>query len=214
MRADLSRMIKNWELSGQGDGTLTNESALDDGSTDDDDATEGGTTPVAEASPTAKPSFGELSNRTAAAMECRGNFLGGKPSYLLIFWELADKYQLLDSTLQRLDRAAVAGADEVLPVYNIRRPSPGESDSNVDSTATLSMFSSEFHTQARLTNTINRRSDLIDQLRSYRVSLHRAAADDVEKKFWENEIVVLEKEIAANDAEQRRIERKINNNSY
>jgi hypothetical protein len=131
-----------------------------------------------------------------------------------MFWELADKYQLLASTMQRLDRAAVASADEVLPVYNIRRPSPGESDSNIDSTATLSMFSSEFHTQARLTNTINRRSDLIDQLRSYRVSLHRAAGDEIEKKFWENEIAVLEKEIETNDAEQRRIERKINNNSY
>lgn len=204
-------MIKKWELSGQGDGTLTTDSSFDDGLSDDEDVT-----PVGITTPTAKPAFGELSNRSAAAMECRANFLGGKPSYLLMFWELADKYQLLDSTMQRLDRAAVGGADEVLPVYNIRRPSPGESDSNVDSTTNLSTFTTEFHTHARWTNAINhamnRRSELTDQLRSYRLSMHRAPPD--EKKFWEDEIAVLEKEIATNDAEQRRIERKINNESY
>jgi hypothetical protein len=204
MRADLSRMIKNWELSGQGDGSLTNEAVVDDTS-EDGSSTTSHVTPT-----TGKPSFGALDNRTNAAMDCRASFLGGKPSYLLMFWELADKYQLLASTLQRLDRAAVAGGDEVQPVYKIARPSPVESDNTADNN--LSTFTAQFQAHTAVQNAVNRRSDLLDQIRSYRVNLRRCPAD--EKEFWVEEIRALEKEVEENDAVRRRIERKINHKLY
>ena len=48
--------------------------------------------------------FGSLSTRSECAMQNQTAFLNGKPSYLLYyFWELADRNQLLLSSLQRLD---------------------------------------------------------------------------------------------------------------
>jgi hypothetical protein len=207
MRADLSRMIKNWELSGQGDGALMAENVVD-GSTVDDDEQSGSR---GQPSPTAKPSFGQLQNRTSAAMDSRANFLRGTATYLLIFWELCDKHQLLASTLQRLDRAAVAGADEVNSVYRMNRPSPSDLEANAALLEpALDKFSDKFNLQTDRQYTVTRHSDIMDQIRIYRISLFNATSAR-EIKFWEDEIASLEKELEENDAERRRIERRINN---
>jgi hypothetical protein len=211
MRADLSRMIKNWELSGQGDGSLINDVGDDDPSPEDDGLSLPGAanTPT---TPSAKPSFGQLENRTSAAMDSRANFLNGKPSYLLMFWELADKHQLLASTLQRLDRAAVAGAEVVQPVYKITRPSPSDSESNVGFDGALGKFSGEFHLQSDRQYNMTRQSDLMDSIRSYRVSMYRAPVE--ERPFWEGEIAALEKDYEAVTAELRNIDRRLHNKQY
>ncbi|KAI2505085.1 hypothetical protein MHU86_9361 [Fragilaria crotonensis] len=49
--------------------------------------------------------FGSLSrtSRSECALQNRAAFLCGKPSYLLYSWEVADRHQLLQSALQRLD---------------------------------------------------------------------------------------------------------------
>lgn len=44
------------------------------------------------------------------ALDDKASFLNGLPAYLLILWELADRHDLLESTLQILD-ASVAAAD-------------------------------------------------------------------------------------------------------
>ena len=74
-------MIDQWEQSGQGDGGRAADSSGDD----------------------LRPSgWGSLEGRTQEALDSRANFLNGSPSWYLYFWELADEYQLLGSTLQRL----------------------------------------------------------------------------------------------------------------
>ena len=78
IRVTLLRIIDRWEQSGQGDG----------GRVPDDD----GELPAG---------WGKLEGRTQEALDNRANFLNGAPSWYLYFWELADKYQLLVSTLQR-----------------------------------------------------------------------------------------------------------------
>jgi hypothetical protein len=52
--------------------------------------------------------FGLLTSCSACALQSRAAFLFGKPSYLLYFWELADRHQLLQSSLQRLDNDVAA----------------------------------------------------------------------------------------------------------
>ena len=54
--------------------------------------------------------LGGLQGRRARALENRAAFLYGRPSYLLYFWEIADRHQLLQSTLQRL-RDSVGASD-------------------------------------------------------------------------------------------------------
>jgi hypothetical protein len=79
IRATMLRIIDKWEQSGQGDGGR-----------------------VAEPDQERPAGWGKLDNRTQEALDNRANFLGDSPSWYLYFWEAADKYQLLGSTLQRL----------------------------------------------------------------------------------------------------------------
>ena len=46
--------------------------------------------------------FGSLTSHSVCAFQSTTAFLLGKPSYLLNFWELADRHQLLQSSLQQL----------------------------------------------------------------------------------------------------------------
>jgi hypothetical protein len=86
MRADLNRMIGNWERSGQGDA----------GYVAGDDTPE---TPARRLEP-GTAGFGKLAGRQAKALGTRSSFLGGFSPYLLVLWELADSHQILESTLQ------------------------------------------------------------------------------------------------------------------
>jgi hypothetical protein len=93
MRSDLTRMIQHWEQGGQGDG-----GSLDEGTTNDD----------FDDDVAINPEFGALAGRTALALENRAAFLKHLPPYLLIFWEMADRHQILYSALDRLDSAVGA----------------------------------------------------------------------------------------------------------
>jgi hypothetical protein len=97
MRSNLLRIIQNWERSGQGEG----------GRHDHSDELEGPDEDFIILDTTAER-FGSLSSRPICALQNRAAFLCGKPSYLLYFWELADRHQLLQSALQRLDEDVAA----------------------------------------------------------------------------------------------------------
>jgi len=90
MRTDLLRIIQKWEQSGQGEG----------GNLDDDDENN-----ELDISHDGNDRFGDLNNRSPFALQSRSCFLGGKPPYLLYFWELAWKHDLLLSSLQKLSPA-------------------------------------------------------------------------------------------------------------
>ena len=84
IRVILLRIIDKWEQSGQGDGGRF--PGRDEEEEEDDES----------------PSWGKLEGRSQEALDNRANFLGGSPPWYLYFWEMADRYQLLTSTLQRL----------------------------------------------------------------------------------------------------------------
>jgi hypothetical protein len=100
IRATLLRIIDKWEQSGQGDG----------GRLMDMD----GDCPVG---------WGTLEGRSQHALDTRANFLGDAPTWYLYFWEAADRYQLLATTLQRLSGSvgAPSGSTPQLCVSRARR---------------------------------------------------------------------------------------------
>jgi hypothetical protein len=136
MKANLTRMITNWEQSGQGEGGIppppprrkafTNQYDSDSENEDDE-------IPDTIA-------FGRLAGRPARAMDCRESFLDGRSSYLLIYWEVADQYQLLSVALQRLsDAVSAVDASSAPATVVMRRPSGSRSSTpmNDDGNALL-----------------------------------------------------------------------------
>jgi hypothetical protein len=118
---ELKRKIEKWEMSGQGDGghmtfDFEEDDELNCGMEDDlmDE-------PSAEPRP--KPAFGQLSNRPRTALDSRSAFFRDKESYLLYFWEVLDKNNLMVSSMQRLENrvAATNGADGIPSVIGKKR---------------------------------------------------------------------------------------------
>ena len=114
IRTHLIRLITDWERSGQGEGGHTNAAG--------EDIDVECTLPTVIENSIPDPiyevndfKFGGLANRRRPALANRRNFLNGKPSYLLYFWELMDKHQLLASTVQRLDESAAAADANSVP---------------------------------------------------------------------------------------------------
>ena len=65
--------------------------------------------------------MGGLQGRPARALDSRAAFLYGKPSYLMYFWEIADRHQLLQSSLQRLHESVGASDASTAPsVVNVK----------------------------------------------------------------------------------------------
>jgi hypothetical protein len=89
IRANLLRMIQNWEDSGQGDCGFQRQNV-------DVDEERSVSSTINDSV------FGTLANRTQEALDCRENFLNGLPIWYLYFWEQADKFNFLSSCLQRL----------------------------------------------------------------------------------------------------------------
>ena len=59
--------------------------------------------------------MGSLSHRPARALQSRSSFLGGRPSYVLYYWEVVDTHQLLQSSLQQLTSNAGAANASAVP---------------------------------------------------------------------------------------------------
>jgi hypothetical protein len=100
MRSDLLRIITRWEQSGQGEGGMDAEDELQ--YIPDDETTPIGDHDQDSVAQEAQDCIGSLEGRPARALQSRASFLNGRPPYLLYFWEVADKHQLLQSSLQRL----------------------------------------------------------------------------------------------------------------
>ena len=94
IRTSLIHIISDWEKSGQGEGGVQD---LDQSA---DDVEPGEHHVPAALYDVNDIEFGSLENRSRPALSRRHNFLQGKPSYLLYFWELMDHHQLLQTTMQ------------------------------------------------------------------------------------------------------------------
>ncbi len=88
VKSELTRIIGNWELSGQGEGGLA-----------------------------ARQSDGMFNNRIQHALNTRHDFFTNHNTYLFYFWIQLEKHQLLASTLQKLgdNVAAKDGTKDGLP---------------------------------------------------------------------------------------------------
>lgn len=91
------RIIRKWEDSGQGEGGYSRTNQGHDPNLAIDE------------------SFGSLPDRPVEALESRRNFLNGKPSYLLYFWELADQLQVLQTSLSRIDSGSACASAQKVP---------------------------------------------------------------------------------------------------
>jgi hypothetical protein len=90
MRANLIRIILDWETSDQGDGGNLTGFENDDWES------------------VASEEDGGLTKRSPAALNCQVSFPWGKPSYLFIYWEICDEHQLLSSALAKISKACSA----------------------------------------------------------------------------------------------------------
>ncbi len=106
--------------SGQEDGGSDERSPCSDDDADDEAASGSGI-------------LGGLEGRSARALDNRAAFLYGKPSYILYFWEGADQHQLLQLSLQRLDRAVGASDASNAPIIHTTRRRRGHVDDDASS---------------------------------------------------------------------------------
>lgn len=111
MRSSLLRIITNWEQSGQGEG----------GHVAGDNDTEDQNSGIPSVITMHNEGFGSLADRPPEALQTRAAFLlAGMPPYLLYYWELSDRHQLLSSALQRLDDTVSASDGASAPSTDVR----------------------------------------------------------------------------------------------
>ena len=197
IRSNLLRIIQNWERSGQGEG---GRHAGDDEELEDpEDYIIFDTSSIR---------FGSLTTRSECALQNRAAFLNGKPSYLLYFWELADRHQLLQSSLQRLDHNVCASDASSAPSATSSHATNGtrrrqRQDEHQQPESSRDIFalseSIRFLAKAEDDRQVRRRiADLQDQARTFRRMY--AESDDLHSaraQFYQNEVQQIAEEIAA-----------------
>jgi hypothetical protein len=215
LRSNLFRIIQNWERSGQGEGGT-------DETEDFDDVLDGA---VAESGDAIRG----LKGRPARTLDSRAAFLYGKPSYLLYFWEIADRHQLLQSSLQRLNESVGASdAFTASSVINVprtasrrRRREDNEDDEEEVASAlenpleqSIRDFAKdEDRRQVALLQSqserrvFQRRAQLVDEARKYRRLMAELDPNDPRTKrlsdFYLKETLDIEKEISDLVGEER-----------
>ena len=215
LQSNLLRIIQNWKRSGQGEGGT-------DETEDLDDVLDGA---VAESG----DAIGGLQGRPARALDSRAAFLYGKPSYLLYFWEIADRHQLLQSSLQRLSESVGASDASTAPsVINVprtasrrRRREDNEEDKEEVASALVNPLvqsirdfaKDEDRRQVALLQSqsehrvFQRRAQLVDEARKYRRLMAELDPNDPRTKrlsdFYLKETLDIEKEISDLVCEER-----------
>jgi hypothetical protein len=213
MKADLTRMISNWEQSGQGEGGIapppppprrkpfTNQFDTD---SEDDEIPE-------------THAFGRLAGRPVRAMDCRESFLNGRSSYLLIYWEVADQHQLLTVALQRLsDAVSAVDASSAPATVVMRRPGGGSRSStpmNDDGNALLGNLGKSVNRYDANCNVRMLHASIHElklNKRDYGATLSRSTIPS-EQLYYTEQIVAMTNEIEELEAKKRKYERIADN---
>lgn len=226
MRSKLVRIIKNWEISGQGEGSTARGDMSQNGNADEG----GDTTTNREAVELNSFDLGRLENRSAYAMHSRRNFLnhptyGRVGSWILYYWEQMDKFHLLGCTINVLSTDVSASDAQSAPlVVTIPTNRKRSARSSTDSVGTMSemaedmsaikevgdglknMVSASKRINQHTTLTSRRRElenrifELLKSIRSNRVDHHRCN-DANEKEMIQRFILEDENELG-----ERRLE--------
>ncbi|KAG7353942.1 hypothetical protein IV203_003298 [Nitzschia inconspicua] len=163
MVTSLTRIISNWERSGQGDGGFHEDGAFESD----------------------HPLFGTFADREPAALNSRCSFCEDHQTYLLYFWHILEKHQLLQTSLNALP-AGVATTDG------------GESVPSVITTAGRTNRNSHSGSNTNFEST----------LENIAVSLGNYVKEDRERRL-EDRKRGLEERMDAISAEKRKVRRLI-----
>ena len=126
MNVLLLRLIRNWERSGQGDGGID---VVNDGD---------------ELFDQEESQFGQLTDCSCGALNTRAAFLGTTQPYLLYFWQMLDKYQLLSTSFSELSsKISSKNGGEGVPLA-INSYDQVDSSDNIDFSDAASSMESSF----------------------------------------------------------------------
>ncbi len=117
MKSDLCSIIQKWERSGQGDGgRMEDDDDDEDVEEENQEEGEGGdvSNQVDQVCNVGRFEWGRSEGRQGA-FDCCESFLGSKPSYLLYFWDVLDKNDLFNTTINRLSDEAGASSGNDVP---------------------------------------------------------------------------------------------------
>ena len=225
MRQDLLLIMRRWEQSGQGEGGRDNSEGEDEERPEEPSGDDASLSSSAGAA--SDRNLGSLSGRPARALLSRAAFLNGKPAYLLYFWEIADRHQLLRSSLQCLSNGTGASdAASAMPSSHQRKRRRGqEDDIDTNSEASYRTFleglnelaesqRQSTHDRAKdkqherqlqtETQVFRRRTELLDLARSYRkLNAELEPSDERSARlseFYVSERQIIEEEIRELDS--------------
>jgi hypothetical protein len=120
MKTDLTIIIQKWERSGQGEGGVMEEKGEDSEDSEQVD-------------------WGRSKGRTGA-FDCRQSFLGPNPSYLLYFWDVLDKTDLFNTTMNRLSDEVGVSAPNQVPAVILTGRNSSKTDDSEDVASFISNF--------------------------------------------------------------------------
>jgi hypothetical protein len=189
MKTDLTTIIEKWERSGQGDGGIMEEK--------DDDDEDPEILDQVNADPQEQVNWGRSKGRTGA-FDCRESFLGPNPSYLLYFWDVLDKTDLFNTTMNRLsDDIGVSSPNQVPGIISTAKNSAKTNNSD-----DVSVFISSFR------NVIVEASEKASIAADRR---HKENKEDQERRHKESQVaqdkrVVLKSDLANKSYLKRRID--------
>jgi hypothetical protein len=159
------------------------------------------------------PSFGRLQGWSAKALNECENFLDGRCSCLLIYWEVADKHQLLSVPLQRLsDSVSVVDASSAPATVVMRRPirssrssTPNHDEATVllgDLGKSVSQYNANCNVRLLHLNI----QDLMARKCEWGATLVRST-DPAERLYYTEQMTAMTKEIEELEAQKRKYAR-------
>jgi hypothetical protein len=192
MRSNLIRIINKWEQSGGRD--PENYDNNNNSTLDNDDSSTSSHPPDLRGQNVGTDSgqiISALTGRSARALQTRSAFLNGLPSYLLYFWEVVDKHQLLQTTLQRLDNST--GASDASLASNTKSASRSKETQNAMLTPLIESIKDLAEIQKQLAlNQAEKRKQLVlnvaEECRQNREDEERRCIIEQEKRREEMEM--------------------------
>jgi hypothetical protein len=160
MNVHLIRIIRNWERSGQGDGGIDVDNEGDEVS-----------------------KHGGLNNRSRGALGTRSGFLGTNQPYLLYLWEMLNKYQLLSTSFNELDKnvSSKNGGNGVPSVINNNRIDDNDDCFDFDGTGDSDTLSSTnvSSRKGRKGKLSSKKSSVTTPIRDFSGSMDRLAESNI-----------------------------------
>lgn len=163
MIVELTRIIGNWEKSGQGDGGILGEEPEEE---DEDN----------EGAVLHRHEFGALDGRPQGALDQRHLFFKQGQSYLLYLWHMLDKHGLRGTAFQMLDDS-VSAANGGAGVPSIIGFSRGGESNSIAASVSGTPQTGQYHNNSRSSDGVGGDADRISKLAESIESLSQKVLD-------------------------------------